>query len=311
MNEKEIYNPGHFKEIIDKLKEQEKLFKNIEDKEIVRRISKHDVLVRGELNDLDVIWNRFLYNRNELLKVDYLSHKYTDKDDFKSEEAKKLFAKELKLTASLKVDLKSLFLFGDILFNKFVLLGRSVYGQSRGVKVESFSSFIKSIRNLKDNSLPEYSLYKEIGEDLEKIDVLLGFYRDKFIVHVSGSYQEGITRGVYVPEFQLDHTSWKLDQFDFTEFKKLTDQLKSILPEQDRYGNPLDQPCDPRLKIDALFRNLHKIKDDKLREKAEGYIRSVGLTSPDIYYLIKTLKDTSIKFIEFLMEQINSFRKKS
>jgi len=305
MVKKDIYNLRHFREIIEKLKEQEKLFKNIKNKDIVRRISKHDVLVRGELNDLDVIWNRFLHNRNELLKVDSLSRKYLN-NKFKSKEARKLFAIERKLTASLKVDLKSLFLFGDILFNKLVLLGGAVYGQSRGVKVESFSAFLRSIRKLKVGNLPERLLYKRIGDDLEKIDVLLGFYRDKFIVHVSGPYQEGVNRAIYFPEFRLDHTSWKLNQFDFSKFNKLVNQLKNILPEKDRHGNPLDKQCDPRSKIDVLFKNLHKIKDNKLKQKAEGYIRSVGLSSPDIYYLIKTLKDTAIKFIEFLIEQIKN-----
>lgn len=50
--------------------------------------------------------------------------------------------------------------------------------------------------------------------------------------------------------------------------------------------------------------NLHKIKDPDLKQRAEGYIRSVGLMSPDIYYLLKTVKDTAIKVIESLEESV-------
>lgn len=306
MREKEIYNPKHFQEIIDKLREQEKLFNRIKDKDIVRRISKHDVLVRGELNDLDIIWNRFLHNRNELIEIERLFEKYLYKGDLKSEKAKKLFADKRKLEACLTVDLKSIFLFGDILFNKLVLLGRSVCGQSRGVKIESFSVYLKSIKKLRDNNLPECLLYERIGEDLEKIDALLGFYRDKFIVHVSGPYQEGTSHSICFPEFSLHHTSWKLDEFDFNKFNKLANQLRDILPDKDKSGNPLNKPCDPRLKIDILFKNLHKIHDTDLRQQAEGFVRSVGLSSPDIYYLTKTIKGTAIRFIVFLIEQIKN-----
>lgn len=67
MNSKDIYNPKHFVELIDQLKQMESLFKGMEDNDIVMRISKHDVLVRGELNDLDIIWRRFLKERQELI----------------------------------------------------------------------------------------------------------------------------------------------------------------------------------------------------------------------------------------------------
>lgn len=305
MNELDIYDPDHFEEIVNQLKKMEMLFKHIENKDIVRKISKHDVLVRGELIDLNIIWKRFLHDRQELIGVSTLAHKYLKGNaDRNSKEAQEIFSRETELKNSLKVDLKSLFLFGDILFNKLVLLIRAVYEQTRGIKYESFSSFLKSIRGLKENGSPEYKLYSKLSENLEKIDVLLGFYRDKFIVHVFGPYQEGISWSVHFPEIKLNHTSWKLDEFDFGKFNNLVEQLKDILPEKDKYGNPLGKPCDPRLKVEVLFINLHKIKDPDLKQRAEGYIRSVGLTTPDIYYLLKTVKDTAIQMIESLENHV-------
>lgn len=297
MDTKDIYNPDHFVELIDQLKQMESLFKRVEDKDIVRRISKHDVLVRGELNDLSIIWRRFLKDRQELIDLAPLSRKYLDgKDDINSQEARKVRGRESELTNSLKVDLKSLFLFADILFNKLTLLIRAVANSKREIEYRSFSSFLKSLQKLDGsnaNSAWEYRLYQRYGEDLERIDVLLGFYRDKFIVHVSGPYQESITRSVYFPEIRLNHTSWKLDEFDLEKFLELASELGNIMPKKDTSGKPMNKPSDPRPKVEALFVNLHRIKDPNLRQRAEGYIRSVGLSTPDIYYLLKTIKDTA------------------
>lgn len=308
MNTKDIYNPKHFIELIEQLKKMELLFKYVDDKDIVRRISKHDVFVRSELNDLDIIWRRFLKARQELIELAPTSHQYIDgKKDIKSEEWQKIFRQESNLTNSLKVDLKSLFLFSDIFFNKLVLLIRSIANPKRSIEYRSYTSFLKSLRKLDSSSQDsnwEYELYQKFGENLEKIDVLLGFYRDKFIVHVSGPYQEGIVRSVYLPEIRLDHTSWKLDDFDLTKFIKLIDKLGSIIPDKDKFGRPMRQKSDARPKVEALFMNLHRIKDPELKERAEGYIRSVGLSTPDIYYLLKAIKDTAIDIIVSLSDFI-------
>jgi len=186
-------------------------------------------------------------------------------------------------------------MFSNILIYKIVLLIVSVTGQrKRGVKTRSFSSYLKAIRKLKGGRSEndwEYNFYKKYGEDLERLGVLLGFYRDKFIVHVAGPYQEGISLAVYNPEIKLDHTSWNFDSFDLNKFMELVNQLGDILPKKDKYGRPLDQESDPRPKVEMLFLNLHKINDDDLRQDAERYIKSVGMSSPDIYYLVKTIKD--------------------
>ncbi len=304
-NHRDIYNPNHFKQIISKLKHQEKLFKKISNKDVVRRISKQRVMVRSELNDLDIIWRRFLRTRAQLLRLDAVFHSDGKTMALKTPADKRLFRRINNLSATLKVDLKSLFLFADILFNKLVLLVPCVHGPTAAVKYQSFTAFLKTARNLNDRTSPEALLYRALGEDLERIDVLLGFYRDKFIVHVLGAYQEGVSRSIGPPpEFKLNHTSYKLDQFNFVAFHELITQLRGILPDTDRYGHPLTSHRDPRLPIDTLFRNLHKIKDPELRQKAEGCIRSVGINSPDIYYLIKTVKDTTLKLIDFLTDEI-------
>ena len=304
MTSEKISNPLYFQEIIENLREIEKLFKEFKDDNAIRRISKHDTLIRGELNDLNIIWRRFIENRTRLLQLDPIVEGYRNHEGVDEEATKKAYTESELLNAKLKVDLKSLFLFGDILFNKLILLARAVYGHTNKIKYESFSFFVKSLRKLSDANLREYKLYEKIGEHLEKLDVVLGFYRDKFIVHVLGPYQEGVARGIFFPEFRLDHTSWKLDQFDFEKFNELLFQLKDLLPENDKYGRPLNKPSDPRSKVEVLFNNLYRITDPELKDKAAGYIRSVGLASPNIYSLAKMIRDTAVLFIEYIGEEI-------
>jgi len=128
---------------------------------------------------------------------------------------------------------------------------------------------------------------------------------------VSEPYQEGISRSVYLPEISIDHTSWALDEFDLEKFMALVRELGDIVPERDKYGRPIDQVSDPRPKVEALFVNLHRIKNPDLRERAEDFVRSIGLKSPDIYYLVKILKESSRNIINSLSEQIEkSFLRK-
>ena len=299
-----LYNSNHFQQIIDKLKEQEKLFRKFRVQSVVPKISSNDVVVRGELKDLNTIWKRFLKNRIRLLKIQPQIHDYLEKRTHDEKAAKMLFKEQANLEAELKVDLKCIFLFGDILFNKLVLLARSIYGEVNKVEYRSFTSFLKSLRKLQNSSHPLLELYRNIGNELERLDVLLGFYRDKFIVHVLGPYQEGVGMGVYHPEFNLDHSSTKLTKFDFEKFNQFIVEIKDLIPNTDKYGRPLLKTSDPRPKVEVLFRNLHRIEDASLREKAEGYIRSVGLTTPDIYTLVESIKDVSLKFINEFMREI-------
>ena len=81
-------------------------------------------------------------------------------------------------------------------------------------------------------------------------------------------------------------------------------ELGDIVPDKDTSGRPLNQPSDPRPKLEALFINLHRIRDPDLRQRAEGYIRSFGLSTPNIYYLLKTIKDITIDIVGSLSSYI-------
>ncbi len=306
MSRHNIDNPKHFRELIDEIEGLWKLYDGRKETAEFRIITLQTLTVRTELEDLDLIWQRFLRARAKLLALDPRLSKSLLDEKFESSKHAYLSRIQRSTLAQLRADLKSLFLFSDILFNKLVLLIRSVFGPTRRVKHESFSSFLKSIRSLDDKALRETRLYEKVGEQFERIDVLMGFYRDKFIVHPLGPYQESIIRGVYQPDFVVDHSSDNLEKFDLPRFRDLIKELHGILPTHDRYGKPLGDTGDPRLKVEVLFYNLHKIKDAGLRERAEGFIRSIGIRTPDVYYLVKTVKSAVLGTVEILRSELSS-----
>lgn len=302
MEDIELYNSKHFVEIINEVKDFSLVVSLINDKKHSQKVHRHISSVLSELRDLDLIWQRFLKIREESIQLDLKAWEIDTKE--KSEKSKSMFLETDELNKNLKVDIKSLFIFSDILFNKIVLLIGSLIGRQQGIKYESFSSFLKSIKNKAKPNSVEFDLYKNIGETLERIDVLLGFYRDKFIIHLNQTYQESLIKSVAYPEINIDYTSYYLDKFDYDKFFDFISKIKDILPERDKYGNPLFKRSDPRLKIEMLFYNLYKINDSEIRQKAEQYIRSVGIQTPDIYYLIKLVKDCIMKILDFLKKFI-------
>ena len=304
MEDIELYNTKHFNELINEVKDFDLIVSLINDKNHCQKVHRHIATVLSELRDLDLIWQRFLKTREESIQIGSKTWRINTQEEF--EKNKSLFQEDDELNKKLKVDIKSLFIFSDILFNKLTLLIGALIGRQQGIKYESFSSFLKSIRNKSQQKSTEIELYTTIGEDFEKIVVLLGFYRDKFIIHLNQTYQESLIKSVAYPEINIDYTSYYLDKFEYDKFFDFLSKIKDILPERDKYGNPLFQKSDPRLKVEILFYNLYKIKDTELKQVAEQYIRSVGIRTPDIYYLIKLIKDCIIKILDFMKKFILS-----
>lgn len=300
----ELYNSKHFDELIKEVKDFDLVVSLISDKNQSQKVHRHVASILSELRDLDLIWQRFLKTREESIQIGTKTWHINTQEEF--EKNRSLFKEDDELNKKLKVDIKSLFIFSDIFFNKLTLLIGGIIGRQQGIKYESFSSFLKSLRTKAQPNSTEMDLYKDIGEDFEKIDVLLGFYRDKFIIHLNQTYQESLIKSVAYPEINIDFTSYYLDKFDYEKFFDFISKIKDILPEKDKYGNPIFKKSDPRLKIEILFTNLYKIKDTELKQIAEQYIRTVGIRTPDIYYLMKLVKECIIKILDFMKKYIIS-----
>lgn len=262
-------------------------------------VSRHIVLLMREVRNLDLIWRRILDTRRELSLVDAALHVRRDPPDLDGTTARAT-ARESHLIDELYLGITSLFYFGDTIFNRLVLLVRATLGDQRSAKYRSHTDFLKSMRTLPDRNVPVARYYDAVGGILERLDVLVGFYRDKFIVHMNYPYQQSIGRSTFLPDIEIHLCSNSLEDFDLERFKALIAKLKAVLPPTDRYGTPLEVPGDPRLKVEVLFYNLHRIHDPALKQEAEGFITSVGLTTPDIYYLANNIADAIKSSLEFL-----------
>ena len=293
----QLYNPNHFREVIAESGNLNALLNKSPDRDRNIRIGRRHAEVSESLRELDSIWRRFLSDRQKMLDVDFKTHRFIKNVN---KTPKKLIILEQELSSSLKVDIKNLFIYSDIVLTKFVFLFREICGLSRGTKDSSATNFLKSIRKQEDISSAEHLLYWYLGEELEKTEVLIGLYRDYFITHTLHSYQQGLNRAVFLPDIRID-MSGELEKFDLNKFLTVCGTLKDILPDTDKFGRPLDMKSDPRPKVEVLFDNLHKIKDEKVYGKTVSMIRQIGIETPDVYKAMWFLKRTLNSYIHFLM----------
>src|SRR5688500_7911182 len=112
-----------FDKIIDELKQLEEMVKN-EESQKLKVFSRHNVMILQDLNNLKIVWNRFIKTREDLFEVDHIERflyeaknkkKLTEKGERK---LKTIWKKQSYLTKQLRVDFISLFLFLDIYLNK-------------------------------------------------------------------------------------------------------------------------------------------------------------------------------------------------
>jgi hypothetical protein len=89
---------------------------------------------------------------------------------------------------ALRVDFKSLFVFGDTLIASYITMSEPVWEAPDGINHhDGTTAFIRSVQRAQEGgALPApFSEYMEVVLDkLVAVDRLLGFYRDKFVVHL-------------------------------------------------------------------------------------------------------------------------------
>ncbi len=232
-----------------------------------------------ELWQLDVIWKRFVDGRADLHEID---------QDIERDEG------DRDLEIAMRVDVKSLFLFGDILLSTCALATKLVDGKPAAVEYDSYSRFLSSVRGREVDDLPT-RIIRRAGDAAENIESLLGFYRDKFIVHVEYSYSQGVMRGINTPRYQIRH--WRRDA-DLSVLVPIEKSLRLAVP--DRGGlTHAEQVRDAESRVEAVVRNLHRIADKDARRSAAQAVRSIGILAPDPH---EVMNDLCVVVSAFLVE---------
>ena len=251
---------------------------------ICRRIGKlaggSDALsvVMRELEAVDVVWNRFIANRDRLLLVAPRVVRLVDQGRINSVEHRRASEEERRLLLELAVDMRSIFVFGDILLTKCMMLVEAVDNRG-GATDGDFTAFLKKMRR---GSTPESvasRIYQANPTLAWRLENLLGFYSGKFITHPLKPYSEGVVVGVNHSRFQLVHqvhspASGQIDQFRNQLPTRIRDNLA-------RCAAPLEQ-------AGFLMTHLSECPED-LRKKVECFIREVGVLTPDIYHVTREL----------------------
>ncbi len=292
-----------FEQIIEELKSLELLFKNKRLKDLIN-YSRLDVIVRKDVLNIDVIWKRFLKERADSMPLDLLYWRMIKKNNLSSEEKELMQTTQSKIASLdkfIRVDFLSLFIFMDIYLSKLIELGETVWGYNiNGLNTRSFTKFVKSLESKNCRNQNVNTIYVMFGEDMKWIENTLGFYRDKFIMHPRGAYQEYFGKGLMVPSIDIEHIKYNFDN------KKNVENINIFIKKVIGKFPELESMEDYREKVYYLSQKLYLIENPKLRNEAENIILSVGFKSPNIFNVARIVLKFSLDFIRYLKHLVRA-----
>lgn len=150
-------------------------------------------VVLSYFNDLETIYLRLERNILESLKLEreiLKRNRFEDKDII-TDIGQELRRECSKFDNENKTDLKCLFIFSKIFLDKYSELLIFIFGW-RGLKDESITSFLNSIKTYdKEDEIIE-SFKDNFIDIMEKINLQITEYRDKSIIHDKKSHKETI-----------------------------------------------------------------------------------------------------------------------
>lgn len=198
---------------------------------------------------------------------------------------------------ALGLDHKSLYVFGDLLLAAYVRMSQRVWQAPEGIPHnEGATKFIKAAR--KRMAAPDFdaaSVFAEymaiLLDPLEAVDDLLGFYRDKFIVHLpEGMFVSGSGGAIAVPlVFEWTH-SRKRGEPTPDELRALGKTLNKVAVMEKLDLGPTDM-ADPRIKLRTL---LTRVPDLQLKESVttvQNLLREWGASSPPVLMVAQRLAE--------------------
>ncbi len=257
---------------------------------------RHDIfLSRGgaaenQLEEMVVIWNRIgddriqeiearrrLFETRERLGIS----NYT-LGDGSHPEMEKHWRSELEAEIALRVDFKSMFVFGETLIGSYIVMSEPVWeAPVEVIHGDGPTRFIKSVQRAQEAGTvaPPFSDYMDVlFEKLVAVDDMLGFYRDKFVIHLPPDMLlAGGGGSLAVPlDFHVDHAQRR--EVAEAELRALRRTVRQVEKAE---GLDLgDDEHDPRPKLQKLGQMLERLKHKSSVVTVQRLLRDWGTTSP-------------------------------
>jgi hypothetical protein len=213
---------------------------------------------------------------------------------------------------ALRVDFKSLFVFGETLIASYIVMSEPVWEAPAAVNHgDGPTRFISSVRRAQETRrvAPPFSEYMDVLLDkLSGVDELLGFYRDKFVIHLPPDMLlAGGGGSLAVPlDFHFDHAR-RRDAAE-AELRELDRAVQEIVEAEglDLGGDD----GDPRPKLQKLA----KVRDRLQNESSlavQRLLRDWGITSPPALEVARALNELLQSWASLLVEKVGLIKDES
>ncbi|MBA3736654.1 MAG: hypothetical protein H0W90_15935 [Actinobacteria bacterium] len=208
---------------------------------------------------------------------------------------------------ALRVDFKSLFVFGETLIATYIVMSEPVWEAPSDVNHgDGPTKFITSVRRTQNaGKLPApFSEYMDVLLDqLTSVDEMLGFYRDKFVIHLPPDMLlAGSGGSLGLPlDFHFDHAPRR--EVAEAELRELGRQVQQIAEAEgvDLGGGGDD---DPRSKLQQLTRMRKRLKEESSKKTVQRLLRDWGMTSPPALDVARALNDLLETWGNILVEKV-------
>jgi hypothetical protein len=150
----------------------------------------------NQLEEIVLIWNRIGDDRIQEIEARRRLYETRDRlgisnytlGDGSYPEMEEHWHAEREAEIALRVDFKSMFVFGETLIASYIVMSEPVWEAPDAVNhADGPTKFIGSVRRAQEAGTvaPPFSEYMDVLlEKLSAVDEMLGFYRDKFVIHL-------------------------------------------------------------------------------------------------------------------------------
>jgi hypothetical protein len=195
---------------------------------------------------------------------------------------------------ALRIDFKSMFVFGETLIASYIVMSQPVWEAPGEIDhANGPTRFIATVRKAREAGkvAAPFSEYMDVLLDkLSAVDEMLGFYRDKFVIHLPPDMLlTGSGGSLAVPlDFHFDHAERR--QVVEAELRELRRTLQQVVEAEGLdFGGGQDD--DPRPKLQRLAGTRELLKDESSRRTVQRLLREWGITSPPALDVARALNE--------------------
>jgi hypothetical protein len=208
---------------------------------------------------------------------------------------------------ALRVDFKSMFVFGETLIASYILMSQPVWAAPDEVDhANGPTRFIASVRKAHEAGkvASPFSEYVDVLLDkLKDVDEMLGFYRDKFVIHLPPDMLlAGSGGSLAVPlDFYFDHAQRR--QIAEAELRELGRTVQQLAEAEglDLGGGEGD---DPRPKLQQLGRVRERLKKESSKRTVQRLLGEWGITSPPALDVARALNELLELWGNLIVEKV-------